>query len=71
MIDLVEEQWKEIDALILSRRIVPALRSLREWTGISLGEAIDLHHTRYRQLREERPDDFVCSDADYWVGVYS
>jgi hypothetical protein len=71
MIDLTDEQWDQIDALILAGQIIQPLRLLKGWLGVHLSEAMEIHHARYRQLREERPDDFPCSDADYWEGVYS
>lgn len=71
MVNLTEEQWAQIDALIRSGQILQPLKLLKEWLGVRLPEAMEFHHARYRQLREERPDDFLCSDAEYWDGVYS
>ena len=68
---LTEEQWAEIDALILRKSYIIAIKSLRDWTGIGMREALEGAHERYEQLRRERPDDFVCSDKEYWVGFYS
>jgi hypothetical protein len=69
--DLSPEQWEQLDALILIRHIIPALKLLREWLGVGLREAMEIHLARYRQLRDEHPDDFSCTDEEYWAGVYS
>jgi hypothetical protein len=68
---LTEAQWEELDAHILERSILLPLRLIREWTGVRLVEAMEIHYARYAQLREERPDDFPGSDKEYWEGVYS
>lgn len=71
MRDLTEGQWAQVDALILSRQTLQAVRLLKGSLEVRLSEAMEIHHARYRQLREERPGDFLCSDAEYWEGVYS
>lgn len=70
-IDLTADQWAQLDALILSRSILLPLKLICEWSGVHFVEAMNIRDARYRQLREERPDDFCCSDEEYWVGVYS
>lgn len=69
-IELSEEQWEQIDALILENNILFPIKMIRDRLGVSINEAGDIHHARYRQLREERPDDFSCSDREYWQGFY-
>lgn len=64
------ELWSEIDALILSRCILQSLVRIREASGVSLKDALDLLSERYRLLRAERPDEFCCSSEEYWEGFY-
>jgi hypothetical protein len=65
------EQWTEIDARILARNILPALKLIVEQCGIGLGEARDILAIRYQRLRTERPGEFVCTEEEYWRGYYS
>ncbi|WP_328678342.1 hypothetical protein OG905_28500 [Streptomyces sp. NBC_00322] len=59
------------DDQILAKQIIRGLKTLREHLGCSLHEALDVFAARYEVLRVERPDDFACSHAEYWVGFYS
>jgi hypothetical protein len=68
---LQAEQWGPIDEAILRRQILKTLTAIRAVTGVSLREAVDIFHARYRKLREVRPEEFVCDDHTYWEGVYS
>ena len=70
-VELTGEQWGEIDALILTRDNLHTLKRLRKWLGVSLREAMEIHFERYEHLRRTRPDDFPCSDEEFWEGVYS
>jgi len=63
-VDVADEQ-------ILGRQIIRGLKTLREHLGCSLHEALDVFAARYDVLRAERPEDFVCSHDEYWVGFYS
>jgi hypothetical protein len=59
------------DDLILGKQIVHALKTFCDHLGCSLKEALDVFAARYEVLREERPDDFVCSREEYGIGFYS
>ncbi|MCX5560747.1 hypothetical protein [Streptomyces sp. NBC_00038] len=59
------------DDQILAKQIIRGLKVLHEHLGCSLHESLDVFAARYEVLRVERPDDFVCSHDEYWVGFYS
>ncbi|MEU6704648.1 hypothetical protein [Streptomyces wuyuanensis] len=63
-IDIADDQ-------ILANRIISGLIAIREHLGCSLHESLEVFADRYEVLRAERPDDFVCSRDEYWVGFYS
>ncbi len=65
------ERLAAIDEHILNRRIIPAIKALREEFGYSLPEALDAFYKRYEQLRETRPLEFTVSREDYGRGFYS
>jgi hypothetical protein len=64
------EQWAAVDERILACDILGALKAIRAACGCGLNDAKGIHIDRYRQLREQRPADFACSDEQYWAGVY-
>jgi len=64
------DQWAAIDAYVLDGNILRALLLIREYAGVGLNVAKDIHWERYKLLRAERPGDFACSDKEYWEGVY-
>jgi hypothetical protein len=66
-----DDLWDPIDQGILRREILKTLMAIRAAKSIGLKQAIDIYHERYRKLRENRPDEFVCDDQTYWEGVYS
>jgi hypothetical protein len=70
MVEPTAEQWVAIDTRILSRDILGALLQIRDVFGVGLSDAKDIHFGRYRRLRDERPDDFACTDEEYWRDVY-
>ncbi|WP_093659601.1 hypothetical protein [Streptomyces wuyuanensis] len=63
-IDIADDQ-------ILANRIIRGLIAIREHLGCSLRESLEVFAARYEALRDERPDDFVCTRDEYWVGFYS
>jgi hypothetical protein len=65
------ESWFEIDDLIVTRKIIPAMQAIRVAEQCGLREAIDLFYERYELLRETRPDDFMVSREEYGDGVYT
>jgi hypothetical protein len=68
---LTDQQREQLDALILDRKILMGMKRIREALGVRIHEAIDIYQARYRHLRAERPDEFSCSDKEYWEGFYS
>ncbi|MFE2567303.1 hypothetical protein [Streptomyces mirabilis] len=60
-----------LDRDILDRRIVFALKTIRETLGCTIHEAIDVFAARYEELRRDRPDDFTVAPEEYGRGVYS
>ncbi len=69
--ELPGDRWEQIDEGILRREILKTLKEIRSAAGVSLKEAMDLYHERYKKLRESRPEEFVCDHQTYWEGVYS
>jgi hypothetical protein len=70
-IGLGEEHWRTLDEGILRKEILTTLKAIRAAAGVSLKEAIDIYHERYKMLRISRPGEFTCDDQAYWEGVYS
>jgi hypothetical protein len=70
-IGLDDERWPTLDEGILRREILTTLKAIRAAAGVSLKEAIDIYHERYKILRKSRPGEFTCDDEAYWEGVYS
>jgi hypothetical protein len=65
-----DDQWAAIDSRILAGNILQALLLIREYAGVGLNAAKDIHWERYQCLWAERPVDFACTDEEYWEGVY-
>ena len=65
------DSWDEIDEMIVTRRILPAVEAVRQLSGCSLSRAIELLSDRYGVLRERRPHDFTVGPDEYWQGFYS
>lgn len=62
---------ESVDQDILGNRIIFAIKSIREASGCTLHEAIDLFAQRYEELRRDRPADFQLSREEYGRGFYS
>ncbi|MFB7245635.1 hypothetical protein CW362_09765 [Streptomyces populi] len=60
-----------VDHDILDRRIVFAIKTIRETLGCTIHEAIDVFVVRYEELRRDRPDDFTVGPEEYGRGFYS
>ncbi|MET7742745.1 hypothetical protein [Streptomyces sp. NPDC005385] len=60
-----------VDDDILERRIISAIRTIREALGCTIHEAIDMFVVRYDELRRDRPDDFTVGPEEYGRGFYS
>ncbi|MFD7982041.1 hypothetical protein ACFV4M_01500 [Kitasatospora indigofera] len=67
----MEELPESVDRHILDHRIVPALKAVRDASGCTLHEAIDIFGVRYEELRRDRPDDFLVSSEEYGRNVYT
>jgi hypothetical protein len=63
--------WDEVDEMIVTRRILAAVRGIRELSDCSLSRAMGLLSERYDVLRERRPHDFTVGPDEYWQGFYS
>ncbi|MGW6685780.1 hypothetical protein [Streptomyces sp. NPDC054961] len=59
------------DGEILTRRILPGIKIMREHLGCSLQAAFLAFHARYEVLRRERPEDFTLAPEEYWEGFSS
>lgn len=63
--------WDEIDEMIVTQRILPAVQAIRQLTGCSLSRAVELLSDRYGLLRKWRPHEFTVGPDEYWQGVYA
>jgi hypothetical protein len=70
-IGLTEDEWKPIDALIFTRRIIQAAQLLRKRTGLPLRDVLDVQHGRHLHLRDFCPEPFDCTIEEYYRDVYS
>lgn len=60
-----------IDELILTERILPAIKAIMAELGCSLHESLDESQRRYDRLRAERPHDFTQPPEQYGRNFYS
>ncbi|WP_043667764.1 hypothetical protein [Streptomyces xylophagus] len=67
----MEQLPESVDRDILEHRIIAALKAIRETSGCTLHEALDVFAQRYEELRRDRPDDFGLSRDEYGRGFYS
>jgi hypothetical protein len=67
----VPELPASVDRHILNNRVIAALVVIREVSGSSLHEALDLFVERYEELRRDRPGDFTVAPEDYGRGFHS
>jgi len=58
MAEPTQEQWLEIQGHLSSGRMIQAIKSYREVTGVGLKEAKDAMEAYYEKLRAEAPDRF-------------
>jgi hypothetical protein len=70
-IEVSDEQWKPIDEEILQKRIISAIKAIKEAAGVGLRQAGDIFHDRYDMLRASRSGEFVCGPDEYWKEFYS
>jgi len=64
-----EDQWPEIDALIVvAERKLHAIKAIKALAGCSLNEAVELLYDRYAKLRREASERFDCCNRDYCRG---
>jgi len=61
----------DIDELIFKKSIIPGIVAIRNHHGCSLHEALSAFEERYKVLRAERPERFICGEAEYWKNFYS
>ncbi|MGW0859271.1 hypothetical protein [Streptomyces sp. NPDC002690] len=61
----MENLPENVDRHILDHRIILALTAIKDASGCSLHEAIDIFEVRYEELRLNRPDDFRVSREEY------
>ncbi|TNY36982.1 hypothetical protein [Thermomonospora catenispora] len=59
------DPWHEIDEHIVNHRIIQALKALMDAFDYGPREAIGAFDTRYRHLRETRPDDFTVGPEQH------
>ncbi|MFG2799794.1 hypothetical protein [Streptomyces pseudovenezuelae] len=67
----MEDLSDSVDRHILDHRIVLALKAVREASGCTLQEAIDIFEVRYEALRRDRPEEFHLSREEYGHNVYT
>lgn len=67
----MEQIPEGVDRDIPEHRIIPALKAIREASGCTLHEALDIFVRRYEELRRDRPDDFHLVRENYGQGFHS
>jgi hypothetical protein len=60
-----------VDRDILDRRIIHAIKAIRDASGCTIHEALDVFIKRYEELRRDRPGDFQLSREEYGRNVYT
>lgn len=64
-------QEPDLNLLIVTNKKLPAIDLIRKKAGCSIPEALDMLAQRYRFLRSKTPDEFTCTDENYWGGFRS
>ncbi|MEV8096051.1 hypothetical protein [Kitasatospora sp. NPDC085879] len=67
----MENLPESVDRHILDHQIIRALKAIRDASGCTLHEALDVFALRYEELRRDRPDDFRVSREEYGRNVYT
>ncbi|MFF3332936.1 hypothetical protein ACFYWX_25840 [Streptomyces sp. NPDC002888] len=55
---------ESVDRAILEHRTIFAINAIREASGCTVHEAVDVFVQRYEELRRDRPDDFHVSPEE-------
>lgn len=66
-----KEKLQELDKLIYGNDKLEYVMQYRKTTGCGIPEAITALTERYKELRKNNPNQFSCSDEEYWKGFYS
>ncbi|MFB7619341.1 hypothetical protein [Kitasatospora sp. NPDC056181] len=67
----MEELPESVDRDILDRQIIRAIKAIRDASGCTIHEALDVFTQRYEELRRDRPGDFRLSREEYGRDVYT
>ncbi|MFF2385689.1 hypothetical protein [Streptomyces sp. NPDC058108] len=67
----MEDLPESVDRYILDHRIILALKTIKDASGCTLHEAIDIFGVRYEELRRDRPEEFQVSREEYGRGVFT
>ncbi|GAA1408081.1 hypothetical protein GCM10009639_57570 [Kitasatospora putterlickiae] len=62
---------ESVDRDILDCRIILAVKAVKDASGCTLHEALDVYAQRYEELRRDRPDDFRPSREEYGRNDYT
>ncbi|MFD5922486.1 hypothetical protein ACFVYP_38055 [Kitasatospora sp. NPDC058201] len=60
-----------VDRHILDHRIVLTIKAIRDASGCTIHDALDVFAQRYEELRRDRPNDFQVSREEYGQTVYT
>jgi hypothetical protein len=67
----MEDLPESVDRHILNHQIILAIKAIKDASGCTLHEALDVFVQRYEELRRDRPDDFQVSREEYGRNVYT
>jgi hypothetical protein len=71
MVPIPDEAWATIDKAIFANMKLPAIKEIRALAGCGISDAVFMLSDRYKMLRAESPERFVCSHEECWEGFYS
>ncbi|MBO1417862.1 hypothetical protein [Streptomyces sp. FH025] len=67
----MEDLPESVDRDILDHQIILAIKAIRNASGCTIHEAIDVFAQRYEELRRDRPGDFQLSRDEYGRNVHT
>ncbi|MEU9623860.1 hypothetical protein [Streptomyces sp. NPDC048155] len=67
----MEDLSESVDRDILDHRTILAIKAIRDASGCTVHEALDVFARRHEELRRDRPGDFQLSREEYGRDIYT
>ncbi|MFJ2272249.1 hypothetical protein ACIOHO_39330 [Streptomyces sp. NPDC087849] len=70
-VSFLEDLSESVDRDILDHRIILAIKAIRDASGCTVHEALDVFARRHEELRRDRTGDFQLSREEYGRDIYT